>query len=158
MKQKEINHRMKIRKDITPIKVKVITENYIGDGDFEVTKVSSLNNANEDCLTFYKGTEVNKAQEYKCGALIVSTGLRDSLEGKDFKSSAIIFATNPMGLFAKFVNERFSNVFSDEINSNLKENISKFAYIESGAEVDESCTIYPYASIYLLLESGEVLR
>ena len=139
---------MKIRRDITPIKVKAITENYIGDGDFEITQVSSLVNSNEKCLTFFKGTEIKKVQEINCGALIVSDGLRDSLEGKDFKSSAIIFATNPMGLFAKFVNERFSNVFSDEINSNLKENISKFAYIESGAEVDESCTIYPYASIY----------
>lgn len=132
-----------------PVKVKDFSIDFCGNGDFEITQVSSLVNSNENCLTFYKGSDLNKALEIQCGALIVDEKLKaDIKEAEHFNSHAILFAANPMVFFVKFINERFSNNFLDRIISDPKQTISKFAYVESGAKVDEGCTIYPYASVY----------
>lgn len=139
---------MKLSRKIEPICVSDFANDYIGDSSFKISEVSSLKNANKNCLTFYKGEDIGEIQNISCGALIVQEHLKKILTEKKYKCSAIIFSDSPMGMFTNFVNERFNNNFTDNPYSFDSEKISKFSYIEDGAKIGSNCLIYPHTSIY----------
>ena len=137
-------------KRIKPIKVKDISTDFIGNGYFKITEISSLSNCNENCLAFYKGDNINEIQTINCGALIVNSKFKKYLKSDQIKSKAIIYAHYPMMFFTQFVNLRFDNHFSDKLyvrNSN-EVLISKNAYVEDEVTFGKNCHVYPNTSIY----------
>jgi UDP-3-O-[3-hydroxymyristoyl] glucosamine N-acyltransferase len=137
-----------IRKDIQPIKVKEVTSDYVGNGDFLIKKVSGLSSCDKTGMAFYKGQDISFVQSSEVGVLIVNELLRESIEEIDFICEAIIFSKNPMLFFTTFVNERFDNNFTDtEFENKHNLELSSNAYIESEVVIGEHTKVFPNATI-----------
>jgi UDP-3-O-[3-hydroxymyristoyl] glucosamine N-acyltransferase len=137
-----------IRKEILPIKVKDVKSDYIGDGEFIITEVSSLKNCSEKSLAFYKGDDVAYLRNVSCGALIIKSELKEQIIEGTFNSLALFFDEYPAEFFTKFTNERFDNDFLDKKHTDEDALISKFAYVEEGVTFGKNCKIFPNATIY----------
>ena len=137
-----------IKKNILPVTVAEIATDYIGDGNFDVSRVSSLSSCDESCIAFYKGDDISFIKQANCGALIVRNKLKKDLKNEVFKSHAIIFCEYPMAFFTDFVNLRFNNNFTDDKIKKTENLISKFAYVESKVIIGSNCQVYPHATVY----------
>lgn len=131
-----------------------IHQNWIGEGDYVAQFLSGLSSVDETTISFYKGDDINKLAEIKCGILIVRQELKEKINS--FNSKCIIFTETPMGLFADIVNNNFTDIFSDkQINTENCKNISKNVYIESGVVFHETSVVFPNASIFNGTSIGE---
>ncbi len=133
---------------ISPVKVKEIASDFIGEGDFEINEISSLKNCNSNSLAFYKGEDIDFLVSANCGALIVQTHLKKKLQKTKFKSHAIVFDDYPMQFFAVFVNTRFDNHFTDVKYQESNGLISNYSYVETDVEIGSDCVVYPNSTIY----------
>tara|TARA_B110000908_G_C10253881_1_gene454003 strand:- start:1612 stop:2478 length:867 start_codon:yes stop_codon:yes gene_type:complete len=142
-----------IRYFIDTTKANVLSRDTFGDKNFEVNYAANLSNSNMDCISFYKGDDLNFISESAIGILIVKEDFKDKL--KDVKCGCIIFSDNPMKDFAEIINARVSNDFTDKkLKSSGSNNISNFACVEKGVTIGENNIIFPNAVVYKGSEIG----
>lgn len=133
---------------IKPVKVMDIARDFVGESQFQIEEVSSLKSATKKGLAFYNGDDVNKIINLDIGCIIVSDGFKEKLRNVTFSSRALIFDSNPMLFFTKFVNSILNNDFTEK--SRLSYQTCKVwdgSIIEEGVRIGRNNKVYPNAVI-----------
>ncbi len=104
-----------------------------GDPELTITGVEGIENALEDEITFLRGEKLPKDIKLRAGAIVVKEFLDDL-------SVAQIKVKNPQYAFARLL-ELFY------VKKPEPKGISEHAFIEEGAFLDSSVTVYPFAYI-----------
>lgn len=105
-----------------------------GDPEIEITGVEGIESARESDITFLRTEKPPQGLELRAGALLVKEFL------EDIAQIAQIRVKNPQYAFAKLL-ELFY------VKRPSMKGISKGAFIEEGAWIDQPVTIYPFAYI-----------
>jgi UDP-3-O-[3-hydroxymyristoyl] glucosamine N-acyltransferase len=133
---------------------------YSGDGEIEITGVSSLDKANRGDITFYEHPRFRSLLEKtKASAIIIP-------ENEPFDKIPAIRSKNPKLTFARTLNLFYepympeSGVHSKAFispNAKLGKNVSigAFTYIGDQCEIGDNCIIFPLVSIYPFVKIGK---
>ncbi len=132
---------------IANLSAQSLSDNWLGDNQYEVGFVTGLSNTDFQCLSFYKGDDIERVKNTQSGILIVKEIFKDKV--KEFQSKCLVFTENPMNLFVDIINARFNNDYTDKkMLSRNDVKISDFAYVESEVAMGEGSTVYPNATVY----------
>lgn len=129
---------------LNPITVEYFKLPYLGDAQFEIDTVSSLDNATEKSIVFYSGNDVDVLKDINAGIVICNELLKDKIT--TYISKALVFSSNPKFTFIKLLEDFFNDSFKERVtleNNTIDGKISDSAYIEKGVEIGKQCEIYP---------------
>lgn len=109
-----------------------------GDGQFEITSVAPLDNAQANELTFVASkARLAQAEKCKAGALILDSELAAS---EQLKGRTLLVARNPKLAFARAI-----KLFHEE--TYIARGISSDLVIGEGSCLGQDCSIYPRVTI-----------
>jgi len=134
---------------IKPISAEEFGFPYFGQADFKATFIAGLNDADGTCISFFRGSNIEKLSKIKTGILFVEEKLEGKIE--QCQSKALVFCDNPKFHWINTIAKNYSNSFEEKpkpnkIHSEAK--ISEFAFIESNVIVGKNSSIYPHVCIF----------
>lgn len=145
---------MKFR--INPVSGPDLGKDYIGDKNFQATFIAGLSEADDTCITLYKGEDPSYLAEVKTGILIVNQCLKEKIVS--FKSHCLVFSSSPKFDFINIISSNYTNRFTDPVERLVFPPdviISGQTFIEPGVRIGPKSLIYPNVTLFDGTEIGQ---